>query len=225
MLIKSIIIDDEPPAIKAMENLLKQIDNIEIASTFTNPIKGLNYLVNHKVDLVFLDINMREINGLELAKELPSNTAVVYTTAYSKYAVDSYETNAIDYLMKPIKPARLIQAISKVRERMSKVSSKNFAFIKNGTEKVKINFDAITWVESDGNYMKYCFTDQSPILIRQTIQQALEFLPSHQFQRVHRSFIIAIDAIEKVEVHQVHIGTNQIPIGTKYRASLANVIE
>lgn len=224
MKIKSVIIDDEPLAIKVVENHLKEFQNFEVISTFNNPIEALPLLEKGDVDVLFLDINMPKMNGLDFARTLNSKTNVVITTAYREYAVESYDLNVLDYLVKPIPFSRFLKTVNKITQQVyqqrggkkeEESSNDSFIFLKVDKKLVKIKFDDILYVESLKDYIKV-FTTTENYLVHKSLTSITEELPDSNFIRIHRSYTIAIDKVKSVEGNLVEINSAKIPIGRKY---------
>lgn len=224
MKIKCIIIDDEPLAIKVVENHLKEFQNFEIIDTFNNPLAALPLLEKGEADVVFLDINMPKMNGLDFAKTLNYKTNIIITTAYREYAVESYDSNVLDYLVKPIPFNRFLKTIHKITqqvyqqkgiEKEEDTHNDSFIFLKVDKKLVKIRFETILYIESLKDYIKV-FTTLENYLVHKSLTSMTEELPANNFIRIHRSFTIAIDKIKSVEGNLVEISTTKIPIGRKY---------
>jgi len=234
---KYIIIDDEPAAIEVLKFHLKNIPFMELMATFRDPLVAIEYLQENIIDLMFLDINMPNLSGISLPKLLNNPPHIVYTTAYSEYAIESYELNAVDYLLKPIGFDRLLQAVMKVKQVMdqkakhvnSKVmsvenDSEQTIFIKSGAEFHQVAIQKIRYIESDGNYVTF-YTTKRSILGRYKISEVLELLPQQYFVRIHRSYIVALKYIDIVKKHCVVIDGNEIPISANYREGFLTMIE
>ena len=225
MKIKCIIIDDEPLAIKVIENHLQEFKNFEISGTFNNPIAALQLLEEENIDAVFLDINMSKMNGLEFIKTVELKSNIVITTAYREYAVESFDLDVLDYLVKPIPFNRFLKAINKITQKVMvdkgtspEVSSNNsgsFIFLKVDKKLMKIMFDEILYIESLKDYIKV-FTTTDNYLVHKSLTSISEELPQNKFLRIHRSYTISIDKVRSVEGNSVEIDTKRIPIGRKY---------
>lgn len=231
-----IIIDDEPAAIEVLKFHLSNIPFVVVKEFFRDPLDGLEYLQKHQVDLLFLDINMPKLSGISFPKFLQNPPLIIFTTAYSEYALKSYELNAVDYLLKPIEFDRLLQAVMKVKNILNKknddiISGANTSedisdqtiFIKSGSEFHQLSIQNIKYIESDGNYVTFN-TVKRPILARYKLSEVLELLPKEYFERIHRSYIIALKHIETVKKHAVIIDGNEIPISSNYRESFLSII-
>jgi len=234
---KYIIIDDEPAAIEVLKFHLKNIPFMELMATFRDPLVAVEYLQENIIDLMFLDINMPNLSGISLPKLLNNPPHIVYTTAYSEYAIESYELNTIDYLLKPIGFDRLLQAVMKVKQVMDQKAkignttvmpvendSEQTTFIKSGAEFHQVAIQKIKYIESDGNYVTF-YTTKRSILARYKISEVLELLPQQYFVRIHRSYIVALKYIDTVKKHCVVIDGNEIPISANYREGFLTMIE
>ncbi len=222
--LKCIIIDDEPPAIRLLEKYVAKVSFLDLAGTFTNPLEGLQYINNQKIDLVFLDIQMPEITGIQLSKIIDKSTKIIFTTAYPQFALESYDVSAIDYLLKPIAFERFYAAVLKIQEKeaiVTTISKKDgFIFFKtDGKNKfAKVFLDDILYVEGLKNYVSIYTKDQR-IITYSTLKNVFENLPKSNFIQTHRSYIIAIKQIDKIDNDSVWIGSNELPIGNTYRKS------
>lgn len=231
---KCIVIDDEPFALNLIKDYVLKTPYLELVEAFSNPFKALAFLINNPVDLIFLDINMPELTGIQLLKSLPFQPKVIFTTAYPEYGAESYEYSAVDYLLKPIKYERFLKAVNKVNEQ-SKISkhekqialpqTENSAelFIKSGTQIHKINSNDILYVEGAGNYMMF-YLKESKIMSLLKMSEVLDILPSDKFIRIHKSYIVSYTHIDIIEKHQVIIRKRNIPIGITYREHFLSTI-
>lgn len=225
---KVIIVDDEPKAIELIVSYLSHFSKFELVSTFRNGLKALEFLNTNAVDVVFLDINMPHLSGLSLSKMISPNTSIVFTTAYSEHALESYEVNAIDYLLKPISLDRFSKTITKLTNKNSIVFKSNnkhsedskTIFIKSGLETHQINLDAIEYIQKDGNYINY-FVNGKKIMGRQSIADALSQLNDNFFQ-IQKSYIVNFTKIDSVSSDYVVIGENRIPIGSQFKSFVLN---
>ena len=224
MKIKCIIIDDEPLAIQIIENYLNEFQNFELITTFKNPLDAITALEEYDVDVVFLDINMSKMNGLEFVKTLETKPNIVITTAYREYAVESYDLDVLDYLVKPIPFNRFLKAVNKITQQVyfQKGNKKELAvnngpyiFLKVDKKLVKIKFDDIFYIESLKDYIKV-FTAIGDYLVHSSLTGITEELPKDNFIRIHRSYTIAIDKVVSIEGNLVEIKSKRIPIGRKY---------
>lgn len=218
-MIRAIAIDDEPKAIQIIQHHASKLDNLELVSCFHNSSEALAFLKQNPVDLIFLDINMPHVSGLELLESLQLKPCVVFTTAYAEFAIESYNYNAVDYLLKPFEFDRFQIAVNKVEQRMASQKQLNtFFFIKDGFKNIKIEFDAILFIKGSGNYLDIT-THNKVFSARMTFMGIIEKLPSSQFVRVHQSYLVNVSNIDKIENNQVYIDSYKIPISTNYKES------
>lgn len=219
---KVIIVDDEPKAIELIASYLAHFSKFELVASFRNGLKALEFLNTNVVDVIFLDINMPHLSGLSLSKMISPDTSIVFTTAYSEHALESYEVNAVDYLLKPISLDRFSKAITKltnhINTRVTKSDSEGSKtiFIKSGLETHQVNLDAIEYLQKDGNYINY-FVNGKKIMGRQSIAEALSQLNSNFFQ-IQKSYIVNFAKIDSVSSDYVVIGENKIPIGSQFKS-------
>ncbi|WP_345004434.1 response regulator transcription factor [Snuella lapsa] len=216
-MITAIAIDDEPKAIQVIQHHVSKVDGLELIAHFYNAQDALGFLKQNPVDLMFLDINMPHVSGLELLDGLQFKPQIIFTTAYSKFAVDSYAYNAVDYLLKPFEFDRFQIAIHKVEERLASLKQHNpFFFIKDGFKNIKVEFKAILFVKGAGNYLDITTKDKvfSP---RMTFTELVAKLPASQFVRVHQSYMVNISEINKIENNHVYINNHKIAIGNRYK--------
>jgi DNA-binding LytR/AlgR family response regulator len=229
---KCIAIDDEPYALELITGYIQKTPFLELAGGFTNPLKALSFLMNNHVDLIFLDINMPELSGIQLLKSLSASPKVVFITAYSEYGAESYDYNAVDYLVKPVKYERFLKAVNKVIDISGKEKVKNevikehddFLYIKSGTQTIKVAVDEILYIEGAGNYMTF-FTLNKKIMSLFTMNEIMLLLPSDLFVRIHKSYIISIKHIDVIEKSRVIINKVPIPIGITYREHFSKIIK
>ena len=231
MIINCLIIDDEPLAINVIKNHIKEIDNINVIDTFNSAIDALNFMKSNTVDLLFLDINMPLLDGLDFNKSLDKKPMIVITTAYSEYAIKTYELEVLDYLMKPISFPRFLKAVNRAFKELNsnltsnlKVAKRAHIFIKVDKKKMqKIYLDEILIIESLRDYLKIT-TISNKYIIHSTLSSFTEKLPSNNFIRIHRSFTIAIDKIEAVQGNSVEIDGIKYVIGRSYIEHVKNRI-
>ena len=218
-MIKCIAIDDEPLALQVIQEYCQRISFLSLEKVFTNTDEAKEYLKNNKVEILFLDIQMPDINGLQFYKSLPTKPIVVFTTAYKDYAVEGFSVDAIDYLLKPFEYDRFLKACYKAKEYLEFLSSQelqlNSLFVKVNYEIMKINLKDIELIEALDDYIKL-YIKPTPVLTLMTLKSITEKLPSRDFLRVHRSFIVPIHKIEKFSKTKVFVIGKEIPIGSSY---------
>jgi len=224
MAINCLIIDDEPLAINVIKNYLQQIDNVNVVKTFNSAIDGLNFLKDNYVDLIFLDINMPLLDGLNFIKSLEKKPLIIITSAYDEYAIQSFELDVLDYLVKPIAFPRFMKAVNRAFKAAdvykSSIDSKGvkrpYIFIKVDKKKMKkIYLDELLVVESLKDYLKIS-TYTNKYIIHSTLSNFTELLPANNFVRIHRSFTVAIDKIDVVEGNSIKIEGIMYVIGRTY---------
>ena len=219
-MIKAIAVDDEPPALKVIENFCAKVDSIELVKTFNKPTEALAHLKKFPVDLIFLDIQMPSMTGLEFHKAIEQNTMVIFTTAYSEYAVEGFNLQAIDYLLKPYTLERFQQAVDKAKEfynyQHQKENTQNYLFIRADYSLVKVNIADILYIEGLDDYLKIHLPGKKPVVARRTMKAIIEKLPGNEFIRVHRSFIVPLSKIESIRNKTIQLSGQEIPIGTSY---------
>ncbi|WP_298222022.1 LytTR family DNA-binding domain-containing protein [Flavobacterium sp.] len=228
-MITAIAIDDEPLGLKIIAHYCDQIDFISLEKTFTKQSEALKHLKKFPVDLLFLDIQMPSRNGIDFYKMLEHNPMVIFTTAYSEYAVEGFNVNATDYLLKPFSFERFLQAAEKARsvyETKNQVQSteRQYLFIRADYSLHKILIADILFIEGLDDYLKIHIQNQKKIVTRMTMKSILEKLPASEFLRVHRSFIIPISKIEKVRNKIIYIGDEEIPVSGSYEAAFSGAI-
>lgn len=232
---KCIAIDDEPMALELISGYIKKTPFLEFVADFTNPFDAMNYLLNNSVDLVFIDINMPELSGIELLKALPLLPKVIFTTAYSEYAAESYELNAIDYLLKPVKYDRFLKGVNKAIDLLplkkvefempiNKETAIQSILLKSGSKTFKMAIDDIFYIEAAGNYMLF-YTQKGKVMTLMPMSEILKMLPSSNFVRIHKSYIISLKHLEIIEKAMVIINKTRIPIGITYREHFSSIIK
>lgn len=231
MNLTAIAIDDEPRALEVVQIHAQKVPFLELKATFTDAFEAIPYLQQNKVDLIFLDIKMPDISGIEFVHILQKTPMIIFTTAYSEYAVNGFELDAIDYLMKPFSLDRFTKACNKALEIKSLrgEEASNYIFLKTGYDEEKVLLDDILYVEAEGNYMAYVLPKRK-LLSRQNINDALSQLTTNgilhnQFIRVHRSYIVAINKIQKITRQSVWVAGNEISIGASYEDKLSEIRE
>ncbi|MBN2663902.1 MAG: response regulator transcription factor [Bacteroidales bacterium] len=232
-MIQCLIVDDEPIARDIIEKHLKRIDDIHIVGSCKNAIEAFNLINSEEIDLIFLDINMPDISGLSFAKSINKDIKIIFTTAYREYAVDGFDLQAVDYLLKPISYPRLFQAVNKFMvENLSKKNislentqiTEDFIFVRSERKMVKINFSEIKYIESLSDYVKIYLSDKV-IVTRETITNIESKLPQKDFIRTHRSFIVSIAKISSFTNEYVEIDDKAIPISRSFKKEVLERFE
>lgn len=217
----AIAIDDEPIALDVVKSHASKVPYIELAATFTNAFDAITFLQANKTDLIFLDIKMPDINGIDFLNSLSNPPMVVFTTAYSEHAVKSFELDAIDYLLKPFSLPRFLKACNKAQElymlrnNATEQLQPEYLFVKDGYEQIKVVVDDILYIEASGNYTQIHLSNKL-LSTRVPLNEMLQLLNVKKFVRVHRAFIVAKGKIDKFDRTQVWIGEKSIPIGATY---------
>jgi DNA-binding LytR/AlgR family response regulator len=232
MEIKCLIIDDEVLAQNVIENYISTIPTLKLVGKCDNAVEAISFLHSNPVDLLFLDLNMPELSGLDMLKTLTKPPKVILTTAYSEYALESYEYGVVDYLLKPIKLERFIKSVNKVVEQFNqpavhdehKAKAKfHTIFIKDDQVTYQVSAEDILYVEAYGNYLKV-HTNGKVYVTRETMHDIEKELPENLFMRVHKSFIISLSKIQSISGNRVYINQQEIPIGEMYKLALKQKI-
>jgi DNA-binding LytR/AlgR family response regulator len=221
----AIALDDEPLALEVVRSHASKVPFLNLKAEFTDAFKAMEYIQKESIDLIFLDIKMPDISGIDFLNSLNKKPMVIFTTAYSEHAVASFELDAIDYLLKPFSLSRFIKGCNKAYELFqlrNKSGSTDYIFLKTGYEQEKVNFDDILYLEAAGNYVNFVMKNKS-LLSRMTFAELEIILPRDKFVRTHRSYIAAYKAIDKIERHQIHIQGNQIPVSDSFIQNLNNI--
>lgn len=223
---KALIVDDNDIARTTLAHLAKQVPNLTIVNQYSNAIEAYNHLQNNHVDLIFLDIEMPEMTGIELTKALSGKeTIIIFTSSNKEYALEAFELNIADYILKPVMPARFLQAVSKAqsilesRKEDVEVTKDEFLFVRDSNITRRLKLDDIFYAEAMGDYVKF-YTKEKMYAIHGTMKSAEERLPKDNFIRVHRSFIIAVDKIDTLQDGGIMINGKFIPVADAYRKAL-----
>lgn len=219
MKIKCIIVDDEPLAREGLRGYVSEIDFLDLVGEFKNGVEANSFLRENSIDLMFLDINMPKLSGLELIKNLANSPLIIFTTAYREFAADSYELNGFDYLVKPIPFDRFLKSANRAFEKLSKeqdLVSDHF-FIKVDGKIIKIAFDEITFIEGMKDYIKVNTTKGETLITLISLKHIQSQLLESEFIRVHRSFIIGRKKVDSIEGNIIHIGKSEVPIAPNLR--------
>ncbi|MFV5701421.1 LytR/AlgR family response regulator transcription factor [Flavobacterium sp. XS2P12] len=226
-MIKAIALDDEPPALDILQSFCDKIEYVDLQKTFTKSEEAFKYLKKYPVDLLFLDINMPSISGIDFFKNLPHKTMVIFTTAYSEYAVEGFTLSATDYILKPFSFSRFQQAVEKAFlqwKLQNQDPEQLYLFIRADYSLIKILFSDILYIEGLDDYLKIHIQNQKTIVARMTLKTILQKLPVPEFIRVHRSFIVPISKIEKVRNKIIYINQEEIPVSASYESAFFAVI-
>lgn len=241
-LLNCLIVDDEPLARKLLSDYVQKVPYLKLLRTCSGPMEALDFLRDNPVDLLFLDIQMPEITGLTLLKILQKKPWVILTTAYSEYALESYDLDVVDYLLKPITLERFLKAMEKINQRMQGIanqqlpseaaaapvavveSSPAYIFVKDGTKLVKVKISEIMYVEGMKDYVAI-HTPQQRIVTLQRLKAMEEQLPENQFIRIHNSYIVALEWLDSIHKEKVKVGNALLPISDSYRKSFKDFIE
>ncbi|MGY5353791.1 LytR/AlgR family response regulator transcription factor [Wenyingzhuangia sp. IMCC45467] len=232
MSVSCIVIDDEPIALSLVESYVLKTPFLDLKGKFSNAIEALEFLSTHPVDVLFLDIQMPDVTGIELSKMIPPNTRVIFTTAFDEYALEGFKVKAIDYLLKPFDYAEFLAAASKAKEWFNLIEKKTvqknitttekeqseFLFVKSEYKQLKINLNDVLYFESMKDYIKiWVKTESKPILTLMSLKSLEEKLSENKFMRVHRSFIVNLNNIEVVERSQIIINKQRITVSEQYK--------
>jgi len=230
MKIRCLLVDDEPPALKVLQSYVAQINGLELAGVCSNAIEAIDVLHDKAVDVMFLDIKMPKIIGTQFLRSLSHPPKVIFVTAYREYAVEGFELDAVDYLVKPVSFERFLKAINKLKrsgnqhvveeERLYNHNPNAFVYLKSDKVMQKIFIDDILYLESWKDYVKLFFTNGKQLLVKQTISAMESLLSEHKFLRVHRSFIISLDKISGYNNTCVKVDVSEIPIGRLYKQAV-----
>ena len=232
MILKCAIVDDEPLALELLASYVKKIPFLELTGKYGNAIESMNGLNDNPADLIYLDIQMPELNGLEFARMLPERTRVVFTTAFDQYAIDGYRVNALDYLLKPISYVDFLAAANKALQWFNLIDGQTPAdevksiFVKSDYKLLQIDLDRIKYVEGLKDYVKI-YTDDSPrpILSLMNMKAMEQMLPESRFIRVHRSFIVQKGKIREIDRNRIVFGDVYIPIGDSYKQAFQDFLK
>ncbi len=233
-IIKCLAIDDEPLALEIIEAHISKFDHVKLVGKCSNALEASEAIRRDKPDLIFCDIHMPEISGIDFVKSIQnSGILVVFTTAYSEYAVDAFALDALDYLLKPISFERFKKAIDRAEEyyefkaktiQPQSELNEGHMFVKADSKMIKINYEDIWYVEAFADYVKIYTSEDKRIVTLQTMKNMEQSLPSHLFARVHRSYIVAIQRVESIGAHEVKVGNKYIPLGKNYKEAFSQMM-
>lgn len=221
--IKAIAIDDEPMALEVVSAHASKVPYIDLKKTFFSATEALVYLKKEPIDLIFLDINMPDLTGIDFSSMIDPSVLVIFTTAYSEYAIKGFELNALDYLLKPLVFNRFLQACQKAYDRLDSNIGNDVFFVKDGNSLVRIDLDNLFYVEADGNYLTF-FEKNKKTTVRHTLTDLLNKLPSNAFTKVNKSCIIAIKKVDKVENQYVVVNGMRLLLVRSYRDILLKLL-
>ena len=215
---RCIIIDDEPLAVRLLESFIEKTPDLQLLASFTDSIEGAAAIKEGKADLVFLDIQMPDLDGMELARIVPPQTRIIFTTAFKEYAFESYEVKALDFLLKPIRYSKFLAAIDKAREWFRLHLQPSTIFIKVDGELRQLPLDSILYVSGMKDYVMFYITDEKrPLITHMTMKAVEEMLPDEHFMRVNRSYVVALQHIRKVDRNDcIYIGDEIIHVTEAY---------
>lgn len=231
MILNCIITDDEPIAQEILEDYVRQVPGLKLIAKCKNAMETLQALREHDVDILFIDIQMPGINGLDFIKSLQTKPAVIFTTAFPNYAIDGFEVDAVDYLLKPVSIERFLRAVDKAHARaqmrpfeVKNNTDKKFFFIKSNTDLIKVEYDSILYIEGLENYVKiHC--ESRTIVSFSTMKSMEDMLAAHRFLRIHRSFLINLNKVSSVKNHIFKVAGKELVIGKSYRKVVAEVLK
>ena len=239
MILRCALVDDEPLALSLLESYVRKTDSLELCGSYSSAIQAMKSLPEHPVDLLFLDIQMPELNGLEFSRMVSDNTRIIFTTAFEQYAIDGYRVNALDYLLKPISYNDFIEAVNKALQwfelrkkaetpdsvQTSLPTDSNHIYVKSDYKIVQIEFDKILYIEGLKDYIKiYTEDNPRPILSLTSMKTMEEKLPSNRFIRVHRSYIVQKQKIKIIDKGRIVFGKEYIPVSDSYKQELQNYV-
>ena len=239
MILRCALVDDEPLALSLLESYVRKTDSLELCGAYSSAIQAMKSLPEHPVDLLFLDIQMPELNGLEFSRMVSDNTRIIFTTAFEQYAIDGYRVNALDYLLKPISYNDFIEAVNKALQwfelrkkaetpdsvQTSLPTDSNHIYVKSDYKIVQIELDKILYIEGLKDYIKiYTEDNPRPILSLTSMKTMEEKLPSNRFIRVHRSYIVQKQKIKIIDKGRIIFGKEYIPVSDSYKQELQNYV-
>lgn len=234
-MLKFVVVDDEPLALEILDGYLKRIDHVHSVFLFSNAGDALHHLKDHHADVLLLDIEMPEMTGIQFLKLLPEPPLTVFTTAYRNYAFEGYELGVIDFLLKPISFKRFGQAIDKIREFLALKAqydhaddlpsgeSTDFIFVKSGVQRIKLYFSDVTYIQGLKDYA-IIYTHTEKILLKGSIKVMLDIFPQERFIRVHKSFIVSVNKITRLESNRIILNGREIPVGRSFKEDLERVL-
>ncbi len=232
MKLRCLIVEDEPPAMEIMQSYVQSCPQLELAGCCADAFAASEALQQEPVDLIFLDINLPRLSGLSFLKTLSRPPLVIFTTAYPEYAVEGFEADAVDYLVKPFSFDRFLKAVNKAAEKVrasqppgkpAPEASRNFILLRADKKTYRVNYSEILYIEAIGDYLKV-FLNGKNLVIHETIKGLLDQLPPGLFLRIHKSYIVAVDRINYIEGNQLQVGNSFIPIGRSFKEEVECVL-
>ncbi len=225
---RCLLVDDEPLALKVLESHITHLTGLSVVASCGNALTAMQYLQQHPVDLMFLDVQMPRLLGTSFLRTLRNPPKVIFTTAYKEYAVEAFDLDAVDYLLKPVSLERLIKALNKLnkepvaeeKEAPGIVEDEGFVYVRANRKMIKVKYSDILYLESMKDYVKIVLKNEKPLLVKQSISSMEEMLPTSLFLRIHRSYIVSIEQVTAFTNHDVEIGGTEIPIGRFYNQQL-----
>lgn len=228
MILNCLVVDDEPLALEVLERYISEVSSLQLGGIFEDGVSAGNHLREHRADLIFLDINMPGLSGMEFLRSLADPPMVIFTTAYSEYAVEGFEANAIDYLLKPFSFERFLKAVNKAFEKSRAIrkilDEPAILWFKSDKKLHKVNPDSIEYLQSIGDYVRICGPEGS-ILVHETIKELSAQLEQFGICRVHRSWSVSVRRIEYIEGNRISISGEQIPIGRGFREEFFRILK
>ncbi len=238
MKIRCIAVDDEPLALEVIEDYVRKVPFLDLVKVFDNALEAMDFLRQEQIDLMFLDIQMEDLTGIQMLNILKPKPEVIFTTAYDKFALQGYELDVADYLLKPISFERFVKSVDKVHEKLFRQSAQkqpppemaiynprnDYFFVKSGFKLHKVSFSEILYIEGQGDYLKIA-TPKARIMTLQTFKAIEEILGEPDFIRVHKSYIVAIDKIDSIEGNTIRIADMHIPIGESYKKQFQALLD
>lgn len=227
MNIRCLIVDDEPLSLDILEKYIQDIPSLDLAGKCLDAFEAMEQLKTTPVDLLFLDINMPKLSGINMVKSMSNLPEVIFTTAYPDYAVEGFELEVLDYLVKPISFERFLKAVSKTQAKLQKDNDRvksSFIMIKSNKKLYKVPFSKIKYIQSLGDFVKI-FTPEKVYISSETLKNIVQHIPTSDFIRIHKSYIISINSIQYIEGNQVKIGEVNLPIGPTYKEKLLQILD
>lgn len=229
MKIRCVAIDDEPPALMLMKEYISRISSLQLEHCFEDAVKGQAFLKQEGTDLLFVDINMPDISGLELVRSLPQPPMIIFTTAYKNFAIDGFELDAVDYLVKPIAFDRFEKAVKKAmdyftyRLQLPRAEVPDALFVYSEYRLVKINLDDIDYIESLEDYIRIHTLSGKPLMTLMTLKKVLDKLPERQFRRIHRSYIVAFNKVKSIQGRKLRMQSGkELPVSDSYLSFISD---